>query len=359
LTTALAHANGTQAEATLQSPSGKVATITKQRGGGGANVFNGTLWDDKADPGSPIPYGTTNPNLVTDHAYTSGVLATPLVVEEALSAFDGDDPNGTWTLTIRDTTAGSTGTLDGWSLEVATITCAGATCPVDCDDNDPCTTDSCDPQLGCVRTPVACDDGNACTADSCDPQTGGCIHTTTPGAACSDGDVCTVGDTCDAQGACVPTGALACSDGDVCTADSCAAASGCVHTFLDGDGDGVCDPNDCAPQNSGAFAVPPEVKGDSFSADKQIYGWTSVAALAGSGTRYGVLRGQLSQFPVGSGAAETCLGSGIAGTSTPDATVPAAGVGFYYLVHGHNVCGIGTYGSRTGGPERTTPVVCP
>ena len=41
--------------------------------------------------------------------------------------------------------------------------------PGSCNDNDPCTTDTCDPVQGCIFTPVSCDDGNACTADSCSP----------------------------------------------------------------------------------------------------------------------------------------------------------------------------------------------
>ena len=35
--------------------------------------------------------------------------ATPLVPEEALAAFNGENPNGTWTLTISDDNAGDGG----------------------------------------------------------------------------------------------------------------------------------------------------------------------------------------------------------------------------------------------------------
>jgi hypothetical protein len=48
--------------------------------------------------------------------------------------------------------------------------------PVNCDDQNACTLDSCDPAVGtCTHAPVSCDDGNACTADSCDPIAG-CQH---------------------------------------------------------------------------------------------------------------------------------------------------------------------------------------
>ncbi|HOC68785.1 MAG: Dictyostelium (slime mold) repeat protein [Candidatus Hydrogenedentes bacterium ADurb.Bin101] len=48
----------------------------------------------------------------------------------------------------------------------------------DCDDSNPCTTDSYDPESGgCVHTQLDCDDGDECTIDSCDPETGLCLHT--------------------------------------------------------------------------------------------------------------------------------------------------------------------------------------
>jgi len=52
--------------------------------------------------------------------------------------------------------------------------------PVDCNDGDACTVDSCDPGLGtCVHGPVSCDDNNACSLDSCDPIAG-CMHQVPP-----------------------------------------------------------------------------------------------------------------------------------------------------------------------------------
>jgi len=45
--------------------------------------------------------------------------------------------------------------------------------PAACDDNDPCTDDTCDPGTGsCVHTPTNCDDGSVCTVDSCSPGGG-------------------------------------------------------------------------------------------------------------------------------------------------------------------------------------------
>lgn len=76
-----------------------------------------------------------------------------------------------------------------------TDTCDAGLCandPVDVDDNDVCTTDSCDPVSGIMHVAVSVDDGNACTADACDPVTG-VAHTPIDRA---DMDLCTV-DICD------------------------------------------------------------------------------------------------------------------------------------------------------------------
>jgi slime mold repeat-containing protein len=56
-------------------------------------------------------------------------------------------------------------------------TCTGQA--VTCSDDDPCTTDSCEPKSGtCQFTPLFCDDGNTCTIDRCDPVVG-CVHVAT------------------------------------------------------------------------------------------------------------------------------------------------------------------------------------
>ncbi len=142
-----------------------------------------------------------------------------------------------------------------------------------CNDGNPCTTDVCDPDLGCLHTAAdgACDDGNACTVgdvcetgkcvagsslacddenvcttDSCDPKVG-CIHglNTSP---CDDGDLCTFGDSCQ-LGDCVGKGMLPCDDGNPCTTDSCNANSGCqfVPNNLDCDDSNECTVGDqCA-----------------------------------------------------------------------------------------------------------------
>ena len=118
--TFLRHTFNADLDVTLTSPAGTVVTLTSDNGAGNDDVFNGTVWDDQADPGGQVPY-TNDAGLVTDHLYVNGVLASPLVPEEAMGAFIGEDPNGTWTLTISDDLAGDNGTLDSWGLQVTTL----------------------------------------------------------------------------------------------------------------------------------------------------------------------------------------------------------------------------------------------
>ncbi len=103
-----------------------------------------------------------------------------------------------------------------------------ATAALACSDGDPCTTDTCNPQSGCVFVAgaLACDDKNPCTTDSCGAQ--GCVNL--PGAGtCTDGDACTAGDSC-ASGKCQAGGQLLCNDNEVCSFDACSPSQGCVFT---------------------------------------------------------------------------------------------------------------------------------
>jgi subtilisin-like proprotein convertase family protein len=109
LTTSITHTWCSDLTITLTSPAGTVVTITSVNGGSNDNVFNGTLWDDNA--------GSTNsPGSVTDNAFANNVVETPLASEEPLGAFIGENPNGTWTLSIADGAGGDQGTLSTWSL---------------------------------------------------------------------------------------------------------------------------------------------------------------------------------------------------------------------------------------------------
>src|SRR5262249_6476284 len=161
----------------------------------------------------------------------------------------------------------NTATCDDGNACTTQDTCAGCVCvgapALNCDDGKVCTADSCNPATGCqhANVPGACDDGNACppnhtstrgpcaalpplncndnnpcTTDSCDPATG-CKHVNNTGP-CDDGNACTTNDTC-SGGVCVGGAAPNCDDGNPCTNDSCNPATGCAHT------------NNSAPCNDG------------------------------------------------------------------------------------------------------------
>ena len=119
LTTFITHTFSADLDITLKSPAGTVIKLTTDNGAGNDDVFNGTNWNDKANPAGQVPY-TTNSGLVTDNPYVNLVTAASLVPEQPLSAFLGENPNGTWTLSIADDLAGDTGTLNNWTLNITT-----------------------------------------------------------------------------------------------------------------------------------------------------------------------------------------------------------------------------------------------
>jgi len=194
----------------------------------------------------------------------------------------------------RDPIAGCihTAVVNGTACGDATVcngaeTCRAGTCTagtaLDCNDQNACTTDACDPVTGCTHTGVNCDDRNAGTVDACLPASGcthtpidcddrnpcttdtrdpvtGCVHTNVAdGAVCGDANACNGTETCQA-GTCTPGAAPNCDDQNACTTDSCAPVTGCQHAPIDGcrtctttadchDGDGCtadsCDSSAC------------------------------------------------------------------------------------------------------------------
>ncbi len=128
-----------------------------------------------------------------------------------------------------------------------------------CDDGNPCTDDSCDPESGCVNdaNEFECDDGDPCTiADTC--KGGDCIGAPRD---CQDANPCTF-DSCDVDtGECVNDAALAdesaCDDGNPCTGDDVCLAGACAGALLPLEEltleDCLCDQTDgaCAPLEDG------------------------------------------------------------------------------------------------------------
>jgi len=95
-------------------------------------------------------------------------------------------------------------------------------CPASCDDNNPCTVDSCDPATSrCVNTPVA--DGTVCQGKPCATNSvcGGGLCLDGPFKKCSASDQCHTAGVCDVEtGECtnpIRANGVACNDGDKCT----------------------------------------------------------------------------------------------------------------------------------------------
>lgn len=141
--------------------------------------------------------------------------------------------------------------------------------------------------------------------------------------------------------------------GDAC--DNCALVP---NDQANGDGDARGDACDCAPADTTVFAAPQEIRNLGYPSGGSILAWESDAPNSGSSTVYQVLQGVAGQYPVGSGAGETCLAPSLSETLLGGLPTPPAGAGYYHLVRGRNACGTGTWGLASSGAERSS-AACP
>ena len=222
-------------------------------------------------------------------------------------------------INVQDTCSGGAGgcstTPNTVQFTAATDTVSGCSpgTPLVCNDNNACTTDSCDPATGCVTAPVDCNDGLFCTDDSCDTVTG-CQHTPhvcnddlncttdtcneandvcdfTPVVCKQDANLCNTeacdpadgvcksgpdtvcpddSNLCNGPEACVPaTGQCAsgpplnCDDGLFCTDDSCVPATGCTHTAHSCDDSNLCTTDTCNEDADTCVSTPVSCAPDS------------------------------------------------------------------------------------------------
>jgi hypothetical protein len=100
--------------------------------------------------------------------------------------------------------------------------------PLNCNDSNPCTDDSCDSAAGCFNVPNdanPCTDGTVCTSgDAC--VAGACVGTP---VVCDDGDACNGSEFCDSVLGCQAGTPLTCDDANPCTDDSCDMVLGCQN----------------------------------------------------------------------------------------------------------------------------------
>ena len=197
---------------------------------------------------------------------------------------DCDDLNGC----TLDTCDPDTGECDYENVEVPCDDgdactegdfCADGICQpgpdeLDCDDGNKCTTSACDPAIGecvyfpsgepgCCEAAADCDDANPCTADTCDSDDGSCANIPVPNAPCDDNDACTTGDACDEDGACLGA-PVDCDDGNECTGDACDPATGCVYEIFE---DGICDDGSVCTQGDACSDEGVCIPGQAISCD--------------------------------------------------------------------------------------------
>jgi len=171
----------------------------------GCDPLVGCLNDPTPLEGTPCDDGNACTGAGGSDTCTTGICTGPLVVCSNGDACDGDE-----------VCLPATGCAPG--------------APLDCDDANVCTTDTCAPATGCENTPNTnpCDDADACTLN--DVCAGGvCGGTLT---VCDDGNACNGVETCDPLNptVCLDPPDLVCDDGNPCTDDTCDPASGCVNT---------------------------------------------------------------------------------------------------------------------------------
>ena len=95
----------------LTSPEGTTIFLIANRGGSGRNFCTVLLDDDGG-----FPPASTMPG-------TGGGVTGNFAPESPLSAFDGENPNGNWTLNVVDEASLDTGTLNRFSLIIRPSIC--------------------------------------------------------------------------------------------------------------------------------------------------------------------------------------------------------------------------------------------
>ncbi len=320
-TVSITHPNAAHLDLFLTSPSGRRIDLATDIGNGVANLYQDVTFDDTAEtPISDTPLPPTGPPL------------TRVVPEGALGAFMGENPNGTWTLTVDDDTAGGTGTLDGWTLHVVAVAACGD---------------------GVVDPGEACDDGNATDGDGCD-------HNCTV-SACGNGIV--AGDEqCDDGNT---------QDGDGCSS-SCKLAEAVCDDCIDNDGNNLVDAADpgCAEAAmtvGRSSAVPAKgtlkVRGDVPLPDGQA-GPVSIVLGDGNGTILCTSLGPAQQkgkklvasATVGSGTLSATIAGGhvmLKGKHLDLSTFDDPNLSIGVAIGPHRFAGAATF--RTHGSKRVYP----
>ena len=183
------------------------------------------------------------------NVFSSGTLCRPSVgVCDVAEYCTGSAPECPPDASQADGTACSDGTACTTGETCSGGICAGGV-PVNCDDSNICTNDSCEPSLGCqniqvidgtscsnllfcdgeencktgecsASTPPNVDDEIACTKDSCDEEENKILHLPDD-SLCNDDEFCNGIEVCNAEVGCQPGISPELDDNNECTEDSC------------------------------------------------------------------------------------------------------------------------------------------
>ncbi|MBZ5637409.1 MAG: Ig-like domain-containing protein [Acidobacteriia bacterium] len=178
-----------------------------------SRVFDGgagATWQTLT-PSGDLPEGTA-------YAFETrtGATPTPDISWSSFAAVSGTSiptPIGRY-LQYRATLTTTSGAA---TPELAAVAACGVNCvPVDCDDGDPCTQDSCSAGV-CAHSPIVCVASDPChLAGVCNPETGVCSNPAkADGSACDDGNACTRRDGCQ-SGVCTGADPVVCRALDPC-----------------------------------------------------------------------------------------------------------------------------------------------
>ncbi len=172
-----------------------------------------TLWMWNASAGVYVELGSqvSPPPPVGQPPVNGTITAT---IAENASAFV--DANNQVTLLVGLAEEGGALFTDDVSL---TITGAACNVDADCEDGVFCNGAETCVGGGCqAALPVNCDDADACTTDSCNELAGTCDNIA---VSCDDGLFCNGAETCNPALGCQAAAPVSCGDTDPCTVDSC------------------------------------------------------------------------------------------------------------------------------------------